>query len=232
MKPLLTLETSGSVCGLAVADGDGLITTATFRHRMDVARLLMPLARESLRTAGLTPADLGAVAVSLGPGSFTGIRIGVASAKALAMALGVPVIGVPTLEALAESAPVGGDLLIASAVGSQKEEVFAAEYQRAGDSLAAVESARRLPLGDWFAALRSVTGSVLLMTDSASLRERAQAELPGQVWLPPPGTPMPDVAAVARCAVRRWIAGETDDAITLAPIYMRPSTPEERLGER
>src|SRR5260370_8167051 len=103
---LLAIETTGDVADLAVVDEGGMSATLAFRHRMELSRRLVPRLQELLSLAGLEAADLDAIAVSLGPGSFTGVRIGLATSNALALALDRPIAGVPTLPAPApELAP-------------------------------------------------------------------------------------------------------------------------------
>lgn len=101
---LLIIDTSGPVCGVAVMDGMKVCSEFTAQNRNTHSTSLMPMAEAALNAAGMELADMEAVAAVTGPGSFTGVRIGVATAKGLAHGAGIPCIAVDALEALAESA--------------------------------------------------------------------------------------------------------------------------------
>ncbi|RMH54049.1 MAG: tRNA (adenosine(37)-N6)-threonylcarbamoyltransferase complex dimerization subunit type 1 TsaB, partial [Bacteroidetes bacterium] len=112
---LLALETATDVCSAALAEGDRLLVEETlYRARLHAERLVL-LIEDVLRHADLTPAAVAAVAVSGGPGSYTGLRIGVSTAKGLAAATGAALVAVPSLEAQAAAvAPfaAAGDLIL------------------------------------------------------------------------------------------------------------------------
>ena len=135
---LLALETATDVCSVAVLR-DGAVTAQASLHRPRVhAEQLVPLVDNLLERAAVNRADLDAIAVSMGPGSYTGLRIGVSTAKGLAMALDAALIGVPTLEALAASvqpAAATGDVACAL-LDARRDEVYAAAYEITDDGLA------------------------------------------------------------------------------------------------
>lgn len=109
--PVLALETATLVSGVALATESALLAEWKLETTKTHSELLLPHIEMLLQAAQVEKQQLQAVAVSLGPGSFTGLRIGLATAKALAYALGIPLIGVPTLEALAYNCPAPGLLL-------------------------------------------------------------------------------------------------------------------------
>lgn len=139
--PLLALETATDVCSVAVAPAGDVTVELTLSRPRAHAEHLVPLIADALRYAGLTPASLAAVAVSQGPGSYTGLRIGVSTAKGLTLATGARLIGVPSLlaqahRALPAAAP--GDRICA-AFQARRHEVYAAVYAvEAGGTLAVV----------------------------------------------------------------------------------------------
>lgn len=101
MSPLLSIDTAGTACSAAVSDSGEILSISVVDEPRVHATRLVPTIRELISDAGLSMSDLAAVAVSKGPGSFTGLRIGVSTAKGLCYGLGIPLIGVPTLEAMA-----------------------------------------------------------------------------------------------------------------------------------
>jgi len=130
MNTLLALETADTTCGVAVWH-DGTCRAAAHIHRPRVhAARLVPLVHDTLEHADLEPNQVDAVAVSAGPGSYTGLRIGMSTAKGVAMACGIPLIPVPTLEAAAYAlAPwVQPNDLVLTALDARRNDVFAAAY--------------------------------------------------------------------------------------------------------
>lgn len=130
MDTLLAIETADTTCGVAVWH-EGACRSAAHIHRPRVhAARLAPLLHDTLEHAGLSPSQVDVVAVSAGPGSYTGLRIGMSTAKGFAMAWGIPLIPVPTLEAAAYAlAPwVEPNDLVLAALDARRNDVFAAAY--------------------------------------------------------------------------------------------------------
>ncbi|MDO8682750.1 MAG: tRNA (adenosine(37)-N6)-threonylcarbamoyltransferase complex dimerization subunit type 1 TsaB, partial [Armatimonadota bacterium] len=126
---ILALDTSGDVCTIALCDDSGLVAQTVFKHKMDLLQRLAPNIKWALDDSGLTPNDLDAVAVSLGPGSFTGIRIGVTTAKGLAYAADKKIIGLPTLDILAAGMMAEPMDLIVPLLVARPGEVYNAIYR-------------------------------------------------------------------------------------------------------
>lgn len=131
---LLAIDCSASLCGAGVYDADAgrELGRAVLDLGKGHAEHLMAVIAEALRNAGIAYADLGAIAVSVGPGSFTGVRVGVSTARGLALALKIPAIGVTTLEALAQEAREKfPDRAVLVALDGGREEIHAALYDEA-----------------------------------------------------------------------------------------------------
>jgi tRNA threonylcarbamoyladenosine biosynthesis protein TsaB len=259
---LLAIETTGARAEVSIvaeeAEPDGqpresslhpsirlprALASETFEHRMDLAQWLMPRVDAVLDRAGIALGSLSGIAVSLGPGSYTGIRIGVVTAKALAYAAGLPLAGVPTLEALAAaaeaSAPVpaaapagAADRLICAVIPARADEVYAALYQRSDGALITRAAVTVMRLEALTERLGRYPGSVLLAGDAPEMAARLAAALGPRLRAPegPPGLLAPWVAALGR----RRLAGGGDDPATLAPLYVRAPTislPDGRVVE-
>jgi tRNA threonylcarbamoyladenosine biosynthesis protein TsaB len=181
---------------------------------------LMPLIAEVLREAELTAADLGGVAVSIGPGSFTGLRIGLATAKGIAFANGVALAGVRTLPALAQAAEVP-DGLVCPILDARKGEVYTAliEMHRGEGLLRHAEVA--IGVDRWLAMLgdRACT----FVGDAVDIvRPHAR-----RGWsLLPFARFHPRGAIIAALGWRRLDRGDADDLASLEPLYVRPSEAE------
>lgn len=239
MTTLLALETATSVCGVALWHADAVVAEAHLHRPRMHAEHLAPLIRNVLARADHAPDDIDAVTVSMGPGSYTGLRIGVSTAKGLARAVDAAVVGVPTLEALAASAlpyaPVGD--VLCPLLDARRDEVYAAAYRSGdNDTLHPHSETQALTvdqLADW---LGPVDGSLWLLGDGAP---KAEAPLQSAGFAPiflPSDLHSPSAAWVARRAVPRWREGTVEDLATFEPYYLKafagtkPTTsPFERL---
>ncbi|MGA9117411.1 MAG: tRNA (adenosine(37)-N6)-threonylcarbamoyltransferase complex dimerization subunit type 1 TsaB [Bacteroidota bacterium] len=143
---VLGIETATAVCGTAlVRDGVVLAEAALEMPRIHAERL-MPLADEACRKAGIGPRELDGVAVSIGPGSFTGLRIGLSAAKGLAFATGAALVAVPTLQALVRRVRADEGTLILAVLDAGREDVYAQFFLRTPEGDAETTPARALPV--------------------------------------------------------------------------------------
>lgn len=223
---ILALETSTDLCSLALRENGELLAELTIRGRQDLCRLLAPRIEQMLREAGRTPADTSAVAVGLGPGSYTGLRIGVATAKTLAQALEKPIVGVSTLEALAVPAAFLSDALICPVLPAHGEEVFAAVFRaRSGRLNRQTEDLAigRAALAERLEAMRGqlvLTGQV----------EQAAIPLKRSFLASGPSLAHPCARWVAELAAARLEHGRPDQLFAIHPQYLRPSAAEVEAG--
>ena len=129
--PFITfaIETSGAYGGIAILEDDRVVGEAAFSSRKTHSRRLLPLAKFLFQDMGLQFSDLDLVAVSQGPGSFTGLRIGMSVAKGLAYGLSIPVVGVPSLDALAYAVTACPGDYICPLIDARKGEVYCALYE-------------------------------------------------------------------------------------------------------
>jgi tRNA threonylcarbamoyladenosine biosynthesis protein TsaB len=220
---LLALETATSTCGVALLQDDTIVAQAhLYRPRMHSKRLT-PLINDVLRHADVTAEALDAIAVSRGPGSYTGLRIGVSTAKGWALATGAALVGVPTLRAYAARlAPMAmpGDV-VAALLDARREEVYAGAFRQTPDGLVAHAPTMALPgsaLADW---LGTVDGRLWLVGDGgATGREALSGVGTGRMVLPPDEVP-PSAVRVARCGEARLADEGPDDVSTLEPLYVK-----------
>lgn len=202
---LLAIETATDVCAVALfRDDDLLASRSTDVPRAHAARLA-PFIAEVLGEAGVGAASLDAVAVSAGPGSFTGLRIGVATAKGLCLATGAALVGVPTLDAL--TAAAGRGPAVVAALPSRRGEVFLG-----GDG----RPPRVLVLADSDAVGAGPAAGVVV-GPAADLVVRACAT--GALRAEPSAA---SAVAVGRLGRARVLAGRVDDVASLDPLYVQP----------
>ena len=182
-----------------------------------------------LTEAGLIPADLVAVACGRGPGSFTGLRIGLATAKGLCYALGVPLLTPSSLEALARAVDRDGPRTVVACLDARRQEIFAAAW-RLGEGQPSLLFAPMAGGPDAVAqAVRSLGGDdppLLVGTGATLYRDALTEQLGEQVQWPDDAPQTPDAAVLADLAADSLARGETADLRTAEPEYIRPSDAE------
>jgi tRNA threonylcarbamoyladenosine biosynthesis protein TsaB len=223
---ILALETSGRDATLAVIEGEAngavrVVAEAAVVGPERSAQFLAPRTKELLAQVGWEPAAIALVAVTIGPGSFTGLRIGVTTAKTLAYAVGAEVMGVNTLAVIAEQAGDGGSPVWA-VMDAQRQELFAAKSV-GGRIIGDVEV---LTSSKWFHELSAgdrVSGPVL---------QRLASSLPKGIDVADESRWQPMAATVGAIAWREYQQGRRDDLWKLQPKYYRQSAAEEKAGLR
>lgn len=220
--PTLVLATSGPGGEVGLEVPDGRLLTLAVGEGTPRGRDLLARIDDLLRTAGHTPKDLVAIAVDLGPGSFTGVRVGVTAAKTLAWALGIPVVGVTSLAALARAAPPDREVLSVREAGRGRL-YHAAFGGGAGRRRALVAGPGRAPAAE----VLSLQGDRLLVSeDPEDLRARYGGGRGGALRA---SVTAAAVLAEARADLE---AGRAGLAHSLAPVYLQASAPErKRAGE-
>lgn len=221
---VLALETATIVSGVAVATEERLLAEVT-AARLTHSETLQPHIELALEMAGVSRSEVEAVAVSLGPGSFTGLRIGLAAAKAMAYAWNVPLLGVPTLAALAAQFPVPGARVV-SLIDAQKGSAYMAAYEWGEDGLIERERAAIYSLDEVLARCAAMPGRVLLTGDIAQKKLAKRDDLPTNVQLAPPDMILPRAAAVARLGIKQLKSGDAGSVMAMEPIYIRRSEAE------
>lgn len=223
MKKILALETTEKIPSLAAAASGEPLATLTCDAAARSAQSLVPGIRQLLADVGWRPGEVDLVAVSVGPGSFTGLRVGVTAAKVFAYAVGAEVLGIDTLEIIAAGAPDDAPGFWA-AVDAQRGQWVVQRFGRSDEHWRRAEGPATLVDADpWLSGLPAgslLTGPVLRKT-SLRLPEHVRP-LPAEVWAP-------SARQVAALAARDYVAGRRDDLWTLAPRYSRPSAAEEKL---
>ncbi len=226
MFRILALETSELTGSVAAAADGKVLAELQLDPQQRSAQSLAPAIRSLLEQVGWQPCEIRLLAVTVGPGSFTGLRVGVATAKVFAYAAGAEVLGIGTLEAIAAAAPDEVPA-VSVAVDAQRGDVVAQRFQRgAAGWLEAVGDPALVPLEEWLAALPpgfAVSGPVL---------KKWTDPLPAGVTMLDRAFWRPTAANVARLAYRDYLAGRRDDLWKLLPVYSRPSAAEEKWGKK
>jgi tRNA threonylcarbamoyladenosine biosynthesis protein TsaB len=223
---VLALETSGFSGSVAAADGDRLLAEITLGPRQRTGQALAPAMRDLLSQVHWEPKDVELVAVTQGPGSFTGLRVGITTAKGFAYAASAQILGVDTLEVLASQVPVEYPSLDV-VMNAEREQLFAARFEpddsHNNRSWRMVVPTRIIDRVIWIESIGpkvAVTGPAL--ESVAELLPHDVPRVSASLW-------QPQAAAVARIAWRDYQAGRRDDVWKLLPNYYRDSAAEEKL---
>ena len=222
---ILAMDTATMVSSVAVATEERVLAELTAETRFTHSETLVPNIDEVLRFADVKREEISAVAVSLGPGSFTGLRIGLAAAKAIAYALEIPLVGVPTLEVLAAAFPSPG-AAVAPLIDAQKGNGYFALYRWTESGLVCEKDVAVASPQEIAAAIAEEKGPVTLAGDFARKLMQKGVELPKNATLAPITHIMPRAALVAARAVVRLRNGEGKSPMELEPIYVRRSEAE------
>jgi tRNA threonylcarbamoyladenosine biosynthesis protein TsaB len=222
---LLLLDTSGRSGLVAVASGPEVLAERRLEDTRRHARDLAPVCGELLAGAGWSPRDLDGVAVTLGPGSYTGLRVGLMSARTLAYATGCALIGVGSFAVLAEQARPELALLDVVA-DAQQEKVYVQSFRRHEGGWEPLAPLAIREITDWRASRNPAAWVTGPGVDAYPHRMEG-------LRLLGPEERLPGAAGLLRLALARHRAGERDDVWSLEPLYLRRSAAEEqweRLG--
>ena len=228
---ILALESSAVACSTALCEDEKLIAQAYQNNGLTHSVTLMPMTTSLLAGCGLTLKDVDIIAVAAGPGSFTGLRIGVAAAKGLAWPDGKPCAACSTLESMAWNLAHTG-MEVCAVMDARRHQVYNARFSSDGVGLTRLCEDRAIALEDLAAELKKSGNPQILVGDGAVLCYTTLKELGLDVRLAPPHLQFQSAWGVARCALEIARRGELTDAAGLAPNYHRLSQAErERLAK-
>lgn len=227
---ILALESSAKAASCAVLADGGPLATAWQCTGLTHSRTLLPMAEDMLRNCGLMLTDMDVLAVAAGPGSFTGLRIGVGSLKGLAWAAGKPCISVSTLEAMAwPLAHLEG--IVVCAMDARRQQIYNAVFQAEDGVLTRLREDRAISLEEAAADLRGFHAPLTIVGDGAELCCGYLAEQGIDCRLAPAHLRRQSAVGVAMAAERRWPEGAVS-AQELVPVYLRLSQAERERLER
>ena len=228
---LLAFETSAKAASVALFEGERLLGEQYQNTGLTHSQTLMVMAQELLRQCGKVPADVEAVAVANGPGSFTGVRIGAAAAKGFAWGREIPLYGVSTLEAMALGLGTW-EGYICPVMDARRSQVYNALFYVNQGAVTRVTEDRAIALSDLEQELKKCEKSVFLVGDGSNLCYNTLLENVPNLVLPPEHRLHQRAVGVGLAALRQIAAGEAGDGKTLVPNYLRLSQAERERQER
>ena len=227
---ILALETSAKAVSAAVVENGKVLCSGYQDTGLTHSRTLMPIVEHILKNADLTMADMDAIAVAAGPGSFTGIRIGVSAAKGLAFAVAKPAIGVSTLAAMARNVAFADGLVIC-AMDARRSQSYTAVFEAKDGHLTRLTEDRAIALADLAEEMKADPRPKTIVGDGARLCFDFLQNANVPCRLAPPHLVMQNAMSVALEAESLAAEGALTDAQELQPVYLRPAQ-AERLRQK
>ncbi|HEY3297705.1 MAG TPA: tRNA (adenosine(37)-N6)-threonylcarbamoyltransferase complex dimerization subunit type 1 TsaB [Armatimonadota bacterium] len=225
---ILALDTTTDVSSIALADERGMLGEYNAAHKMDLSQRLLPNINTLLKDCGVEMKDLDAISVSLGPGSFTGIRIGVVTAKTLAQTLGIRMAGLVSLDVLAHQFDCLPHKLVCPIIKVRKGEVYYALYRTHSGGMERISEYQAETVESLIEYAGQIEGGEIIFCGDAlesnidalrnGLKDRA---VPAAKWLC-----YPKASVLARLGAEKIAAGMDENPLSLVPFYIRKSTPE------
>lgn len=229
---VLGIEAATPVASVAVVTEGKIISERMVNNRRTHSVNLLPMVRDTLLDAGVDKRELSGIAVSIGPGSFTGLRIGMSTARTLAQVLQLPVAGVPTLDALAY--PLEGySGIVCPLLNARKSEVYAAIYKNSETGQACLQPAFATSVEQLSKQLLLFSEQITFLGDGVDeYRGLLHKLMGGRARFAPDCTSFPRGAAVAELGLLMFKSGAGQDPMTLLPHYVRQSEAEIKWQER
>lgn len=228
---ILAFETSAKAASVAIVEDELLLAESYQNTGLTHSQTILAMAESMLSACGLSPEDIDVVAVAGGPGSFTGIRIGVAAAKGFAWGRELPLYGISTLEAMALSLGVHSGIVCA-AMDARRSQVYNALFRAEGGKLTRLREDRAISLQELGEDLKTFSEEIFLVGDGAALCHRTLADTLTRLHLVPEHRRHQRAAGVALAAVAMAKAGVNGDAGAMTPNYLRLSQAERERAER
>ena len=225
---MLALESSAKAASAAVFEDDKLLGVTVENSGLTHSRTLLPMAEDLLRNLDRSVRDLGLVAVAHGPGSFTGLRIGMVEAKGLCGALEIPVIGVSTLEAMAFGGPDMDGTMLCCAMDARRSQVYNALFTVEDGRPVRLTEDRAIAVADLEPELASYKKPWVLLGDGAELCYNSLKSDELTLHLAPEPLRLQNAFGVGRAALGK----EPQSVDVLLPVYLRLSQAERERQAR
>ena len=229
---ILAIDSSGLVASVAIVTEEHLIGEFTVYHKKTHSQTLLPMLDELVQMIELDLDTIDAIAVAAGPGSFTGLRIGSATVKGLALALDKPVIEIPTIHALAYNL-CGHRDLVCPLMDARRNQTYTGLYRFCGNQMEVIKEQCAVDIGDILAEINRLNGAVVFLGDGVPVfHTYIEEHIQVPYTFAQPHLSKQRAAAVAALAVQYYIEGKTIDAVRHVPEYLRLSQAERERMEK
>lgn len=224
---ILGIDTSGAVASVAVLDENNLLGEYSINHKKTHSQKLIPMINELFNSLDLRPSDIDAFAVSVGPGSFTGLRIGISTIKGMSQALNKPVIAVPTLEGLAHNI-AAYDGYICPLIDARNDNVYAAVYSFDKNTGMMNKHSEYMALHilELFEQLDNKKTIIFLGDAARKFENIIKGKMGDKAEFAENHLLLPKASSVAYAGYKKFSVGQIDSCISIQPLYIRASQAE------
>lgn len=227
---VLAVDTSSVVATCAVLDEEKVLGEYSLNQDMSHSESLVPMIKEMLDSLNLQVSDIDLYGVSLGPGSFTGLRIGIATVKSFAHVFDKPIIGVSTLESLAFNLPYNG--IIVPMIDARRDRVYTGIYQWDKGSLTNIMEPCTMEIKDLLDTLQDYEDIIINGNGVYLHKDKILAKLKDKVTFSPIGSNDCRASSIGQIAIMKYNEGKKDNYYTLVPDYLRESQAQRELRKR
>ena len=229
---LLALDSSGLVASVAILDGETLVAEYTLNYKKTHSQTLLPMLDEIVKMTQTELSEVDAIAVAAGPGSFTGLRIGSATAKGLGLALNKPIISVPTLEGIACNF-YGTDALICPMMDARRKQVYTGIYRYENHRLMTVKDQMAVGIEELLSMLNDMGEAVTFLGDGVPVFKNTIADmLTVPFSFAPAHLSRQRAGAVGALGILYYKEGRTETAAEHKPDYLRVSQAERERAQK
>ena len=229
---ILSVDTSSNVASVAICDDDKLVCEIIVNNKKTHSQTLMPMIDSALKQSELEISDIDLLVSANGPGSFTGLRIGVSAVKGLAHAADIPTVGVSTLEAMAYNLPFC-EYVISPIMDERRQQVYNAVYEWDKDKLSEIKEPRALSIDELTEEFLKFGKKVVFLGDGVRVHKEYIAEKMGDMAIFAPACANEQRASgLAVAGKKLYDEGKAVSCYELAPVYLRKPQAERELEEK
>ncbi len=229
---ILALDSSGLVASVAIVTEDAMLAEYTVNYKKTHSQTLLPMLNEIVKMVDINMEEIDAIAVAAGPGSFTGLRIGSATAKGLGLALNKPIIAVPTLEGLAYNL-YGTEQLVCPLMDARRNQVYTGIYGFIGNQLKVVKEQTAMAIEELIEEINTLGKEVIFLGDGTAVyREMIEAKTKVAYSFAPVHLSRQRAGAVGALGIELYKKEQIEAASIHEPVYLRVSQAERERAEK
>jgi len=229
---ILALDSSGLVASVAVATEEALLAEYTINYKKTHSQTLLPMLDEVVRMLDLDLSSIDAIAVTAGPGSFTGLRIGSATAKGLGLALNKPIISVPTLDCMAYNL-YGTDKMICPMMDARRDQVYTGLYEFSHDEFKVITPQKAVSIDEIIDEINNSGRETVFLGDGVPVhRDKIIKDIKTGFHFAPAHVNRQRAGSLAALGIEYYKMGRTETAAEHQPVYLRMSQAERERAER